>query len=52
MALLWSCPDPDCPPTDFEPADVTTLGDDVPMAVCGGECGKTYPRSAFRSVVR
>jgi len=50
MELLWSCPDPECPPTDIEPADATTFGDDVAKAVCGGKCGKTYPRSSFQRV--
>jgi hypothetical protein len=50
MASLWSCPSPECPPTEFEPVDVTTPEDDVATAVCGGECGKTYPRSAFQRV--
>jgi hypothetical protein len=44
------CPSPECPPTEFEPVDVTTSEDDVATAVCGGECGKTYPRSAFQRV--
>jgi hypothetical protein len=47
MASLWSCPSPECPPTEFDPVDVTASEDDVATAVCGG-CGKTYPRSAFQ----
>ena len=50
MPLLWSCPNNDCPPTEFKPVEITSMGDEVPTAVCGGECGGTYPRNAFTRV--
>jgi hypothetical protein len=50
MELLWACPNPECPPTEFEPVDVTAPDDDVATAVCGGKCGQTYPLSAFKRV--
>ncbi len=40
----------DCPPTDFPPAEVTSSDDEVPQAVCGGECGRPYPKAAFKKV--
>jgi len=50
MELLWACPNPECPPTEFEPVDVTAPDDDVATAVCGGKCSQTYPLSAFKRV--
>jgi hypothetical protein len=49
-SMRWKCPKPDCPPTDFPPVEVTSSGDDVRMSVCGGECGQTYPATAFKRV--
>lgn len=49
MTLPWSYPDPDCPPTDVRPVDVTTTDDEVGTCVCG-ECSGTYPSRAFTRV--
>jgi hypothetical protein len=48
--MKYKCPDPNCQPTDIAPVDVTASGDEVPMAVCGGSCGRTYPKGAFKRV--
>jgi hypothetical protein len=41
-ATKWKCPCPDCPPSDFEPMDVTSPGDHTDVAVCQ-PCGKEHP---------
>jgi hypothetical protein len=48
--VRYKCPAPECPPTDFKPEEVTSMGDEVPQAVCGGDCGRTYPKDAFKKV--
>lgn len=50
MATQWKCPDPNCPPTDFPPVDVTAPGDEVRTVVCGGVCGKEYPKGSVKPV--
>jgi hypothetical protein len=50
MAKLWSCPCPDCPPTEFEPSDVTASEDAVAMSVCGGSCNQEHPTASFTRV--
>ena len=48
MPTQWTCVCVDCPPTDIAPARVTAMGDEVAMAVCGGECGKEHHWATFR----
>jgi predicted DNA-binding transcriptional regulator AlpA len=32
MTTMWSCPDPDCPPTEIAPAEVASSADVLPEA--------------------
>jgi hypothetical protein len=50
VAMRWKCPNPECPPTDVAPVDVTSQYNEVPTSQCGGECGAAYPTSAFERV--
>lgn len=49
MAIQWTCPKAECPPTDFEPVPVSTFEDEgARVALCQGACGQTYPLALFK----
>lgn len=45
----YKCPDPDCPPTSTQPADVTVGSDPVPTGVCA-ECNQEHPLAGFTTL--
>jgi hypothetical protein len=53
MPTTWKCPNHECEATEFEPEDVTSLGDAGTMWLCAG-CNGTWTKEKFerRSVVR
>jgi hypothetical protein len=49
--IQYKCPDKDCPPTDFEPVEVTSNEDEERMVICAG-CSKTYPLGMVKPVLQ
>ncbi len=49
MFVKYDCPNPDCPPTDFEPID-TTENEGPDMELCMGDCSTQYPKGEIKRV--
>jgi hypothetical protein len=49
MSPLWTCPDEDCLPTEFEPRPEPDESVTIDMAICGG-CGQRYPSQSYKLI--